>query len=78
MAQLNEAGGRAHRRLCNALDEKDVQATVGSIVRDFGRIDILVNAVAGSTIIGKSGVDELSFTDWQRLIDFNLAAMPDW
>ena len=31
VAQLNEAGGRAHRRLCNALDEKDVQATVGSI-----------------------------------------------
>ena len=29
VAQLNEAGGRAHRRLCNALDEKDVQATVG-------------------------------------------------
>ena len=75
VAQLNEAGGRAHRRLCNALDEKDVQATVGSIVRDFGRIDILVNAVGGSTIIGKSGatVDELSFTDWQRVIDFNLS-----
>ena len=48
MAQLNEAGGRAHRQLCNALDEKDVQAKVGSIVRDFGRIDILVNAVAQS------------------------------
>ena len=64
VAQLNEAGGRAHRRLCNALDEKDVQATVGSIVREFGRIDILVNAVGGSTIIGKSGatVDELSFS----------------
>ena len=58
VAQLNEAGGRAHRRLCNALDEKDVQATVGSIVRDFGRIDILVNAVGGSTIIGKSGATQ--------------------
>ena len=65
VAQLNEAGGRAHRRLCNVLDEKDVQATVGSIVREFGRTDILVNAVGGSTIIGKSGatVDELSFSD---------------
>jgi hypothetical protein len=42
-----------------------VQATGGSIVREFGRIDILVNAVGGSTIIGKSGatVDELSFSD---------------
>ena len=51
VAQLNEAGGRAHRRLCNALDEKDVQATVGSIVREFGRIDILVNAARRSISI---------------------------
>ena len=59
-AQLKQAGGRAHRRLCNAFDEKDLQATVGSIVREFGRVDILVNAAGGSTIIGKSGatVDE--------------------
>src|ERR1700730_12774684 len=48
--RLNEVGCRAHRRLCNALDEKDVEATVGSIVREFGRIDILVNAVGGSTV----------------------------
>jgi len=54
VAQLNEAGGRAHRRLCNALDEKDVQATVGSIVREFGRIDILVNAVVAHMDHGRS------------------------
>ena len=52
-----------------------MQATVGSIVREFGRVDILVNAVGGSTIIDKSGatVHELSFSDWQRLIDFNIS-----
>jgi NAD(P)-dependent dehydrogenase (short-subunit alcohol dehydrogenase family) len=75
VAQLNEAGGRAHRRLCNALDAADVDATVGSIAQEFGRLDILVNAVGGSTIIAKSGaaVDELSFAEWRRLIDFNLS-----
>jgi NAD(P)-dependent dehydrogenase (short-subunit alcohol dehydrogenase family) len=77
VAALREAGGggRAQRRLCNALDAAEVAATVGSIVREFGRIDILVNAVGGSTIIAKSGatVDELTFAEWQRLLDFNLS-----
>jgi len=72
---LRGAGGRAHRRLCNALDESEVDATVDSVAREFGRIDILVNAVGGSTVIPKSSapVDELSFADWQKLIDFNLS-----
>ena len=74
VAEIGAAGGRAHRRLCNALDDADVDATVGSIVQELGRIDILVNAVGGSTIVSKPGgtVDELSFADWQKLIDFNL------
>ena len=75
VAALRGAGGRAHRRLCNALDEGEVNATVDSVVREFGRIDILVNAVGGSTIVPKPGapVEELSFADWQKLIDFNLS-----
>ena len=74
VAELRDAGGRAHRRLCNALDAADVDATVASIAQEFGGVDILVNAVGGSTIISKPGadVDELSFEDWQTLIEFNL------
>src|SRR4051794_6961385 len=75
VAELRESGGRAHRRLCNALDDTDVDATVASVLQEFGAIDILVNAVGGSTIVAKPGadVDELSFADWQKLIDFNLS-----
>ena len=75
VAELNASGGRAARRLCNALDASDVDGTVTSIVEEFGRIDVLVNAVGGSTIIAKAGADveELTFADWQRLIDFNLS-----
>jgi NAD(P)-dependent dehydrogenase (short-subunit alcohol dehydrogenase family) len=75
VAALRGAAGRAHRRLCNALDPIEVDATVASIAQEFGSIDILVNAVGGSTIIAKSGaaVDELSFAEWQQLIDFNLS-----
>jgi len=74
VSELRLAGGRAHGRVCDALDAAQVDATVASIAQELGAIDILVNAVGGSTIISKSGapVDELSFTDWKRLIDFNL------
>ena len=74
VAALRQAGGRAHGRVCDALDAPQVEATVASIVQEFGAIDILVNAVGGSTIVSKSNatVDELSFADWKRLIDFNL------
>jgi NAD(P)-dependent dehydrogenase (short-subunit alcohol dehydrogenase family) len=74
VAALRGAGGKAHGRLCDALDAGAVEATVASVEREFGAIDILVNAVGGSTIIANSGaaVDELSFAEWQRLIAFNL------
>ena len=71
---MNKAGGRAHGRLCDALDQSQVDATVAGIVKDFGRIDILVNAVGGSTVIANPSakVDELTLDEWQTLINFNL------
>ena len=74
VAALRSAGGKAHGRLCDALDPAQVDATVAAVEREFGRIDILVNAVGSSTIIANSGasVDELTFAEWQRLIAFNL------
>jgi NAD(P)-dependent dehydrogenase (short-subunit alcohol dehydrogenase family) len=71
---MNKAGGRAHGRLCDALDPSQVDAVVASVTRDLGRIDVLVNAVGGSTIIPRPAakVDELTFDEWHCLIDFNL------
>jgi NAD(P)-dependent dehydrogenase (short-subunit alcohol dehydrogenase family) len=76
MAGIRDAGAKAYARVANALDAPRVAETVGGVSRELGRIDILVNAVGGSTIIQKPAatVDELSFTDWQRLIQFNLDA----
>lgn len=67
-------GKRAHGRLCDALDQGQVDAVVADVTREFSRIDILVNAVGGSTIIAKPSapVEEHSLDDWQRVIKFNL------
>jgi NAD(P)-dependent dehydrogenase (short-subunit alcohol dehydrogenase family) len=70
---LNMSGGRAVGHCIDALQEHQVDAVVEATAKDYG-IDILVNAVGGSTIIAKPAatVDELSLDDWQRIIAFNL------
>ncbi len=71
---MTKEGGNVHPRLCDAMHEQQVDATVAEVERTFGRIDILVNAVGGSTIIAKpnANVEEHSLDDWQRVINFNL------
>jgi NAD(P)-dependent dehydrogenase (short-subunit alcohol dehydrogenase family) len=74
VAAIAEAGGRAHGVVADALDAAQVKEAVEGIARAHGRIDILVNAVGGSTIIARPAatVDELGFDEWQRLVAFNL------
>ncbi len=74
VSAIRAAGGRAHARRADALDPAEVGQVVEGTVREHGRIDILVNAVGGSTIIARSAatVDELTLAEWQRLIAFNL------
>ncbi len=74
VAAIRAAGGEAHPYFCNALAEREVNATVEDAAKRFGRIDILVNAVGGSTIIAKPHAlaEELTLQDWQAIVDFNL------
>jgi NAD(P)-dependent dehydrogenase (short-subunit alcohol dehydrogenase family) len=74
VAAIRDAGGRAHGVRADALDAAQVGQAVDGVLRDHGRIDILVNAVGGSTIIGEPAavIDVLTLEDWRRLIDFNL------
>ena len=68
------SGGKAEGRLVDALDQAQVDGLVTEIARDYGRIDILVNAVGGSTVIDKptATTEQLTLADWQKLIAFNL------
>ena len=74
LGAIAAAGGRADGRVADALDAAQVEETVAWAAHDFGTIDILVNAVGGSTIIQRPAakIEELSLSDWQRLIAFNL------
>ena len=74
VAAIQAAGGRAHAYRADALDATQVNEVVERVVREHGHIDILVNAVGGSTIIARPAatVDELSLSEWQQLLVFNL------
>jgi NAD(P)-dependent dehydrogenase (short-subunit alcohol dehydrogenase family) len=74
MEAMNMSGGRAIGRPTNALDESQVTEVVTWAARQYGTIDVLVNAVGGSTVIEKPSakLDELSLSDWQKLVAFNL------
>jgi NAD(P)-dependent dehydrogenase (short-subunit alcohol dehydrogenase family) len=74
VAAIHASGGRAHAYRADALDAMQVDGVVERVVREHGHIDILVNAVGGSTIISRPAatVDELTLPEWQQLITFNL------
>src|SRR5262245_56330775 len=74
IAEIAAAGGEAHPYHADALVESEVASVVADAARRYGRIDILVNAVGGSTIIAKPAAttDELTPADWTSLLDFNL------
>ncbi len=71
---IRQGGGRAEVQVADALDGAKVAAAVDAVVRAHGRIDILVNAVGGSTIIERpaAAADELTLEEWHRVITFNL------
>jgi NAD(P)-dependent dehydrogenase (short-subunit alcohol dehydrogenase family) len=71
---IRQGGGRAEAQVADVLDGAKVAATVDAVVRAHGRIDILVNAVGGSTIIERpvATADELTLEEWHRVITFNL------
>ena len=72
--EIEAAGGKVSTMQVDVLDTQQVERMVDSIVTRFSRIDILVNAVGGSTIIpnNETIVDELTLDEWDKVIQFNL------
>ncbi|ETX02577.1 MAG: hypothetical protein ETSY1_03050 [Candidatus Entotheonella factor] len=70
---VRQSGGKAKGIVADALDAEQVTRVVQQTVDEFGRIDILVNCVGGSTFIAKPGaaVDELTLDEWQLLLHIN-------
>jgi NAD(P)-dependent dehydrogenase (short-subunit alcohol dehydrogenase family) len=62
-AYLKKTGGRALGLVCDVTDEAQVKATVDAALKEFGRIDILVNNAA---FFNKKGVLDMPFDEWNK------------
>ena len=74
IAELHAEGRPALGIVADGLDPVAVEGVVAQVMQAYGHIDILVNVLGGGTGIRNMGahIDELSFEDWQKLINFNL------
>lgn len=58
---------------CDVADEAQVEAAFAATVQRFGRVDLLFNNAG--FMPAAALIDEVSLTDWQRLIAVNLTGM---
>ena len=77
VTEITGAGGKAVSYNTDATNRDAVDQTVAGVLEHHGRIDILVNAVGGSTIIANPAArtDELTLEEWQAINAFNLDGM---
>ena len=77
VTEIAALGGKAVAYNCDVLNRDAVDRTVAGIVEHHDRIDILVNAVGGSTIIADPAArtEHLTLEDWQAITRFNLDGM---
>lgn len=57
---------------CNVADPNDVKEMVESVVKRWDKVDILVN---NAGITQGCAAEDLSFQDWQKMIDINLTGV---
>lgn len=67
--EIDEAGGKALSIVCDISDEQQVNDAVAEVMRDFHRIDCVVNN-AGIGIFKPA--DEITADDWERVMDVNV------
>jgi len=58
----------------DVLDAEQVDRLVAGVIERFGRVDVLVNGVGGSTVLDRPGaaIEEISPDEWERVLAFNL------
>ncbi|HVZ45815.1 MAG TPA: SDR family oxidoreductase [Ramlibacter sp.] len=76
-AAAQSVGPRAVAIACDATNAPAVASAVRQVLETAGRVDVLVNAVGGSTIVANAGslMEDMALEDWQQLFSFNLDPM---
>jgi NAD(P)-dependent dehydrogenase (short-subunit alcohol dehydrogenase family) len=69
VAELKEKGIRALALSCDVTNPDDIDSAVESVLKEFGRIDILVNN-SGAT--WGASVEEMPLEAWNKVMDVNV------
>jgi 3-oxoacyl-[acyl-carrier protein] reductase len=67
--EIESAGGKALVHIGDVADAKSVQAMADAAVKQFGRIDILVNNAA---LRREKSFAEMSYAEWREIMDVTL------
>ena len=74
-------GVRAQTYLCNVASEEQVTVTLDAVVRDFGRLDVMINnaGITKDALLVKAHegkvTGKMSLDQWQAVIDVNLTGV---
>jgi NAD(P)-dependent dehydrogenase (short-subunit alcohol dehydrogenase family) len=68
-SELESAGNQGMPVQLDVSDERQVQETIGKVVGEFGRLDILINNAGTDKTLS---IEELSIQDWDRVLAVNL------
>lgn len=69
VAQIVAAGGTAKAYALDVAAKDQVEAVVGSVVSDFGRLDVLIN---NAGLMPIRPMSEVNTDEWDQMIDVNL------
>lgn len=69
--EIREAGGRAVYVALDVADEASCEGMAAEVVREFGRVDILVNNAALSSVLRPKPFWEWSVDEWDRVMNVN-------
>lgn len=67
--EINELGGSAIAMATDVTLEEDVKALVDAAVKQWGRIDVLIN---NAGVMPLSTLDQAKVSEWNQMIDVNL------
>jgi NAD(P)-dependent dehydrogenase (short-subunit alcohol dehydrogenase family) len=74
--EINDRGGRAIGLVADVLDEKQLQAASEKIIKEFGKIDGLVNAAGGNMPEGvlqpNEDIFKMNMEGMKKVMDINL------
>jgi 3-oxoacyl-[acyl-carrier protein] reductase len=72
-AAARSAGGKGLRM--DVTSTEDIEAVIGQVVAEFGRLDILVNNAGVNTLAHRVTIDQFPREEWDRILNVDLTGV---